>query len=296
MIKNSVVLYMTHFLSPQVIFGYSLLCKELSDNYDVVMICDNTKDTFDVNKLPEYTRYFLFNEKHIENFNYPKKNYLHPGKIYPLDTDYVFLDYFCNNPDYQYYWIMEYDVMFSGNWSDFFSHFESSTSDMLATNVHKFSVFPEWPLWKTLKVPDDMNLEQSQLIRAFFPLCRLSRQALEKVDRAYKQGWAGSYEVTFGTLLNSAGLTIEDFGGAGEFVKPENENRFYTSTMTCKDLSPGTFVYRPIMRKPGLIKNKLWHPVKEKNLLLSVKKLFSVLFWKEIYWNWLSSRSELRKK
>ncbi|MFW5697957.1 MAG: hypothetical protein ACOCX1_05320, partial [Fimbriimonadaceae bacterium] len=81
---------------------------------------------------------------------------------------------------------------------------------------------------------------------------------------AMAEGWDGIYEVVWPTVLHNAGLTIEDFGGDGRFVRPENINRYYTSTPEGVGLSPGTFVYRPMFRKvPNGSRDMLWHPVKK---------------------------------
>lgn len=42
----------------------------------------------------------------------------------------------------------------------------------------------------------------------------------------------------------------------------ENRGRFYTNTPTRTSLAPGTFVYKPTRRFPGLRRQMLWHPVK----------------------------------
>jgi hypothetical protein len=57
-------------------------------------------------------------------------------------------------------------------------------------------------------------------------------------------------------------MTLEDMGGTGEFVRPSNINRFYRNTPSAASLGPGTFVFRPVMDKPGHEPNMLWHPVR----------------------------------
>jgi hypothetical protein len=64
------------------------------------------------------------------------------------------------------------------------------------------------------------------------------------------------------SVVERAGLRIEDFGGEGEFVPPGNENRFYCNDRFSSRLSPGTFVYRPVMTAAGSEPARLWHPVK----------------------------------
>lgn len=40
-------------------------------------------------------------------------------------------------PKYAYYWFIEYDVWYSGNWSDIIR--TSSLSDLLATHLHSYT-------------------------------------------------------------------------------------------------------------------------------------------------------------
>jgi hypothetical protein len=56
-----------------------------------------------------------------------------------------------------------------------------------------------------------------------------------------------------------------DFGGNGAFVLPGAEDRFYTSGTPTKTglLYDETMRFRPILKKIGSEKNKLYHPVKE---------------------------------
>jgi hypothetical protein len=100
----------------------------------------------------------------------------------------------------------------------------------------------------------------------FFPFARLSAQTIDAVIAAGQNGIDGFYEVVWPTVLHHRDLVIEDIGGDGQFVRPGNVNRWYTSTLTSQNLSPGTFVARPIRFRPGLKRNKLWHPVKRRSV------------------------------
>jgi hypothetical protein len=162
-------------------------------------------------------------------------------------------------PEYDYYWIVEYDVEFSGRWSELFNAFADNTSDLLCSSVHRHETNPTWCWWKSLKWPHNAKPE---LIRGFFPFARLSAQAIDAIIAAGQNGIDGIYEVVWPTVLHHRDLVIEDIGGDGQFVRPGNTNRWYTSTLTDQDLSPGTFVARPIRARPGRKPNKLWHPVK----------------------------------
>lgn len=62
-------------------------------------------------------------------------------------------------------------------------------------------------------------------VRGLFPIARLSNRMLRRIDEIGLAGWDGMYELTWPTIALQSGLVIEDFGGAGEFVRLGNENR-----------------------------------------------------------------------
>ena len=164
-------------------------------------------------------------------------------------------------PEYDYYWMVEYDVEFSGRWSEFFGAFGDNASDLLSTSLYRQETNPTWAWWKSLVWPDDPKPES---IRGFFPIARLSARAIDAIISAGQNGIDGFYETVWPTVVYHHGMRIEDIGGDGPFVRPANVNRWYTSTNTSEALSPGTFVARPIRFRPGGEPNKLWHPVKRR--------------------------------
>lgn len=173
--------------------------------------------------------------------------------------DKAFLAFRQNIPEYDYYWMVEYDVAFSGDWSKLFNAFADNTSDLLCTNIHRRETNPKWAWWNSLEWPDNSKPE---LIRGFFAIARLSAKALDAIIVAGQKGFDGHYEIMWPTVLHHSGFSIEDIGGDGPFVRPANVNRWYTSTPTSEILSPGTLVYRPAHFRPGRTPDKLWHPVK----------------------------------
>src|SRR5262245_36305168 len=169
--------------------------------------------------------------------------------------------YFRENPEYDYYWLMEYDVRFSGHWMVFFRHFANSSSHLLATTLFDHDFRPGWEHWKTLKSPQDVP--HRERVRALLPLYRLSNPALQVLHQAYCEGWSGHYEVTTPTILKTSGFSLEDFGGSGSYVAEGNYNRFYRNSPGIPGLAPGTFTYAANQISAAYPPNLLWHPVKE---------------------------------
>jgi len=178
-------------------------------------------------------------------------------------TDLIALHFFRKNPEYAYYWFIEYDVRFSGEWCTFFTAFQDSDADLLSTSIRRASNDPNWMHWPSLHPPEGVGpLATNELLCSFMPIYRVSHRALQLIDQAYRDGWTGHCEAVWPTVLHRSGYRLEDIGGDGEFVRPGNINRFYTNTPSDRELAPGSLVFRPVRWMTGSGRNRLWHPVK----------------------------------
>jgi hypothetical protein len=245
---QEVVLLLTHFLDDRIVAGYRRLAGEAGR--DVVVLFNKTDDRNPGYVPPPDVKVFPFLERDLRALGYPRKG----RHIRDVDIELFSFPFHRAHPGYQRVWVVEYDVDFTGPWSRLFDAFGDDPADLLATNIHRHADNPGWENWGGLAGPD--------AIRAFMPLSRLSARSYDALDAAYRRGLAGHYECVVPTVIHRAGLTIEDIGGDGEFVRPGNRNRYYTSSPGVNDLSPGTFVFRPVMAAPGMRPNTLWHPVK----------------------------------
>jgi hypothetical protein len=231
-------------------------------HFDVTILYDDSAGPL---KLPEdavVSGHFSFNWDRIYSRDYAIEFYRTKQHHWLGHMVYAWLDFYLENPDYEYYWVMEYDVRFTGNWNEMFGHFDKSLADLLGTTMQRLPDMPDWYWWSSLKTPWGGALDGHEYVRGFFPFVRLSNRALKVLDEKYRAGWCGHFEVTIPTILDYFGLELEDFGGDGEFVASGNTDRFYTNNPHNPDLTPGTFVFRPSMNVPGDEKNKLWHPIK----------------------------------
>ena len=180
------------------------------------------------------------------------------------NLDLVFLEFVRRHPSYTHYWFVEYDVHWEGRWSVFFEHFRNTGADVLAATVQQIDEVPhklDTEAYPRMVVPEGMRWDRSRVIKAFLPICRLSRRALEALDAAYRTGLGGHYEFNVPTVPAQHEMCIEDFGGNGRYVKPENVDRFYFARGSSYSHSPGNFVFRPPQRVLAR-RNTLWHPVK----------------------------------
>ena len=209
--------------------------------------------------------------------SFPAEDLLRPGYrtiespcLMMGHTNFPVLDFAARHPAPERFWVIEYDVRFTGEWRVLFDHFRDSTSDLLTCCIGDYDEDPAWPWWD-LSHPRHYIPNKTRL-RSFNPIYRISRRGVECLRTELASGWAGHQEVVMPTLLHRNGLELEDMGGDGPFVRGP-KNRFYTSgpgknvpfrkpADRSGAFKSGTMRYRPMRSRPGLRRHRLYHPIK----------------------------------
>jgi hypothetical protein len=266
MAARSAILILNHHRDRHLIDLYAEVSHACGSRHDVFLLSDRTKPSISLRRQPAEVSEVRFTAQDLIGLGYPgKQDIVLAGQqqqnLKLGNAELPVLLFHADRPYYSHYWIVEYDVRFSGNWLDFFAAFESSSADLLGTSLIRYPEFTGWSHWRSLSVPS-IDVSEAQRLRGLFPVYRISNEALACLAEHYRQGCSGHMETLMPTVLHACDLVVEDIGGDGEFVAPENTNRFYTNQRLTNDLSPGTFVYRPIRTAPGPDPNMLWHPVK----------------------------------
>ncbi len=255
--NTEAVLLMTHLLNGHIVAQYRRLAAEAGAGRDVIVLYNRGDDPCPGFVPPSDLKVFAFDGGDIRMLGFPSKG----RRLTARDVELFGLLFSRRHPSYQRFWVVEYDVAFTGRWDELFGAFADNPADLLATTIHRYDVNPGWDNWRGVGVLCN-RVRPEGLLRAFMPCHRLSRRGAEALEAAYQAGWYGHYEATVPTVLERAGLIIEDIGGDGEFVAPGNRNRFYTNTPSTNHLAPGSFVFRPVREAPGVEPGRLWHPVK----------------------------------
>lgn len=206
------------------------------------------------------------------------------GTPVPGNVDQLLLAAIAKRPEYDYYWVVEYDVVFRGKWRNFFDEFCGNTADFLGTSFQKYTDTRNWFWWPDFDVPAEKGWPGDEnVLLGFFPVMRLSKKAAMALVRSLAQErWRGHMEAVVPTILYNEGYRIEDIGGAS-FLTPHGRiNKFYRNTLTdSARIEKGTFRYRPELRAPGVRRSYLYHPVKvpervfgRRSICQSVSKVF----------------------
>ncbi len=171
--------------------------------------------------------------------------------LLPGSNHFPLLKFFREKGTYDYYWLVEDDVRYGGDWKAFFGAFRENHSDFLSAYVEKYAENPYWYWWKSLSTDQKGEVTEDKLLKSFNPIYRLSCQALKCIDEHLGKGWKGHHEVLIPTLLYNRGFSVEDFGGGEALLKPGDNHQYYTNE---------SFGERPVLPEENT--GCLYHPVK----------------------------------
>ncbi len=264
MAARSVILILNHVADRHLAELYAQITHDCADTCDVVLLSDRTRPSFAWACRTGRMNEFRFRLQDLVSLGYPGKQDLAlPGRLERAmkfgNAELPVLLFHRAHRHYAHYWLVEYDVRFSGDWHYLIAHFDRCEADLLGTTLMRYEQFPSWNRWQSLQL---QGVGEAERLRGFFPIYRISNAALECLDAFYRRGCSGHMETLVPTALHHAKLRLEDIGGSGDFVRPENVDRFYVNRPASNDLSPGTFVYRPARTQAGEQPDTLWHPVK----------------------------------
>lgn len=261
MARNSIAL-VSHVWMPDIQKVFERLRREAPADHDVrFLLSTNSRETAP-DLVADQVECIIVDD--LFQQHYPEK--CHADAWYIAgNLDLVFLEFRRRLPDYDFYWFVEYDVHYEGNWSRFFEHFRHRTAGLLGTTLQYIDKMPHklnTLSYPRLLVPETMAWNKSLMIKGFFPICRVSASLLDTLHRAYQAGLGGHYEIMMPTVAVLHGMGVEDVGGDGPFVQDDNRNRFYFANGASYTHSPGNFVFRPDITKVLPRQDTLWHPVK----------------------------------
>ena len=244
------VLYLTNKSNEWTLSAFHALEQSLQGKADVYFAYHRQGDVLPV-ALQNIENLFVFTLDVLNELGYTP---IEKGKLVPGSNHFPLLKFYKENQGYDYYWLVEDDVRFSGEWKEFFDSFASCTSDFLSSVIETKAENPNWYWWSCLKTGNEA-IAVDRLLRSFNPIYRLSSQALACIDDHLRKDWIGHHEVLLPTLLYNKGFLLEDFGGEGIFGRPENNAKFYDDT---------SMRIAPVL--PDDRKNYLFHPVKEEKV------------------------------
>ena len=254
---KTVVLFSTHIMNDYIHSQIKKLYNDIGERVDMYVLFQSDNG-YECN-LPTEIHVYPFTVDSLNDLAYePWAETIVPGS-----NHFPVLQFFKEHPEYAYYWNIEYDVLFSGDWNVLFEWFEDKDEDFVSTHIETISEKPQWEHWNDIELKEDDNIDRSKFIKSFNPIYRISNKALAFIDSFLLKGNRGHHELLLPTVLNHNGFSIKDMGGSGNYTYEEND-LFYTSDGTNTWYSDSSMRFRPLYHTDEVvIPNKLYHPIKE---------------------------------
>ncbi len=257
---RDVFVVLTHLLSPRIERRIGRAREALGATHDVHVVGGFPDGVEVPDAFRRREGFHAFGPAELRMEGWPRKGRGEPFGLMQGAADLPLLALARRLPDLRRLWSFEGDVEFTGPLDALTAAFEGSPADLLGTSIRPTP--PNWAHRRASLRPEGWAAPEGEVI-GFLPALRASRALIDAVERFYAAGGDGNHEWVWPFAAQASGLTLEDMGGDGPFVREGNRNRFYTSSPRRRGLHPGTFRFRPVMIRPGRRRMTLWHPVKD---------------------------------
>lgn len=258
------ILYLSHIINDDIVNHFLKLKNDVKKTYDIYFIFDsNSNYYFETKKYADKIDFICINSKKQLN----ELGYERFDNNTTIGIAYWFLQYFViklNHKEYDNYWLMEYDVIFNGNYNDFFSDIDDNIHNDFVTQItESYYDSMDWYWWKdyaNFNIDEKYyNYNKNYLFHSFNPIFRLSINAIMFMDCFLKTNKVnGHYEYLLITLLFNNGFSIFS-------INDDKNLQFTNDKYNKKYCNQNTFKYRPFITINDIINNSvnfLYHPFK----------------------------------
>jgi hypothetical protein len=223
--------------TPQIYSSYASHWENFpKDTRELIWVSDITKD-------PSFDLGFKYTEKELrKNLNFygdvSQKHFWNSQKnrnIIWFYAHFRMLNFYLENPNYDYYWFFDDDVKMN-NWESFFKGTDNDDSDFLGYFIFKNKNVDSQPnvpniddrtfskhMWFE-RFPGDgdiMGNDITELFGSFFPVNRFSNRAMKKLLELNTEGLSGYSEGFVPTMLNKYGYKLSSL------IKPDNTSNYF---------------------------------------------------------------------
>lgn len=254
--NQTAFLLASHKLDDYIIEQYNKLRKATEGIGDLYLLIENGISEH----IPQDVLFYSFTVDTLNELGYePIAETIVPGS-----NHFQVLQFYKEHPEYNYYWNIEYDVYFNGDWRYLFGGYEFVDSDFISSHIAHYHDLPSWMWWSSMQLKT-LSIPLTDFIRSFNPIYRISNMALKRLDAVLKQHNAGHHEVFIPTVLYNSGFSITDFGSSKCFSIPHVNKIFYSHGVDDNDINC-SMRFRPVFDRIDIEKNGmdnlLYHPIK----------------------------------
>lgn len=246
---SNVILFTTHFIDDNVIDHLNILKEQIKDA-DIYVLFNDTENKCTL----ENENIYYFNSdvvaKHgfVMHYYYPYFPKNVNKEFYKNNFEYGLFCFYKDHPNYNNYWVIEYDVIYTGNWNDLILKYERN--DFVSSNILTYDQCKTWHMWENDQLTHYQTIIPKVKIKSFNPIFKISRKALKDLILLNHKGNYGFYEIYFPSVLNQLGYKLKQFD---ELIGNDQDNPY--SSMAYIENDDNKFLN-------GDFKNLLIHPVK----------------------------------
>lgn len=255
---KNVILFSTHILNDFVKGQIKKLNEDSKGIADMYVLLQ--EDNISPVHIPSGVSVYPFSIESLNSLGYePWTNTIVPGS-----NHFPVLQFYLSHTEYDYFWNIEYDVTFTGNWNTFFRFFDDKNEDFITSHIASVSERPNWNRWHDMELVEKDSIPFENYMKSFNPIYRISNRALNFIDGFLRKGNRGHHELLLPTVLHHHGFSLGDFGGNGRFIYGKEELFYTNEDMDRYDTSSMRFspAYHP---SEVLLLNMIYHPIKEKS-------------------------------
>ena len=209
--KNCIV-YLSHVINDNVINRFLKIKYDVKNNYDIYFIFDSNSKYYEETKKYGNDINFVYINSQTDLNKLKYKRFYNENTI---GIAYWFLQYFVtelNINNYDNYWLIEYDVVFSGNYNNFFNDIDDNIkTDFVSQYIENYNIKQNWHWWI-----NDFTLyfsifdyDENKLLKSFNPIFRISKRSILFLDEFLKKtNITGHYEYLLPTLLYNNNFSL----------------------------------------------------------------------------------------
>lgn len=211
-VKNKyLILYVAHFINDFSLSQYYKLKNELPDGYDIVWwLDDNCRDN-----LIDGIKFVKFPHNSIIN----NSSTISPTRYF----ENIFLN-INDYKNYKYYWFIEYDNYYNGNWKTFFNDVDNNcNADLVCTNfkhIKKECVNKSDWFWKR-----NATYEQYSSILSLYRLSNIAMETIAKYNQDDLKSYI--YELYVPTIIYNNNLTFANLNNNNQTFNMDEETKDY---------------------------------------------------------------------
>ncbi len=257
---RTALLFQTHYFDRALARQFARLQRQLPDDFDAHVLVHLPPGAAVPHRLADVPHHIARTDE-LAVAAYPRKRFDTAAGLWAGGhVDLIVLHFTRAHPDYAQYWVVEYDVRYSGSWRRLFEDLRQQPADLLAPALRARSDDAAWAWWNGFAPAAPLAVDQQ--LCCFMPIFRVSRAGVAAVDAAWRAGWAGHSEAVWPSAIHAAGLVVAEPGGNGRFTPEALRGRHFSCAPTSLMLAPGTLLFKPPLYRMGSRRDMLWHPVK----------------------------------